>query len=105
MNKDHISKRSGVAALAVLAAMWLSSCTQIPELDEAVPDWVHNADYPKLTPLEPLATTRSLPQDESAKIAQQMSARTDRLNSKAKWLKTPVIDEAAQARMNTGITR
>lgn len=104
MNTERFSPgRSNIAALAVLATLWLGACTQIPELDAAVPNWVHKADYPKLTPLDPLVASTSLPQDEAAKIAQEMSARTDRLERKAKRLKTPVVDTAAQARMKNGI--
>lgn len=99
------SRRSRIATLAIVAIWSLGACTQIPELDEAVPDWVRKADYPELTALDASVTTKTMPQDDSEKIAQEMSGRRDRLNNKAKRLNTPVVDTASQQRMNKGITR
>jgi hypothetical protein len=93
------------AALVVFATLWLTACTQIPELDKAVPNWVHKADFPELTALDPSVTTKTLPQDDSEKIAQEMTARQDRLERKAKRLNSPVLDNATQTRMNNGISQ
>lgn len=98
-------KHLTIAVIAVIAHFSLVACSQIPELDEAVPNWVRHADYPELTALDPSVTTKTLPQDESEKIAREMTGRRDNLERKARRLKVPVVDDAAQTRMSNGITR
>lgn len=105
ITKRPKNKRFPVTVLAVIAVFWLDACSQIPELDEAVPNWVRRADYPELTALDPSLATKILPQDETDKIEREMTGRRDTLERKAKLLKKPVVDDAAQTRMSNGITR
>jgi hypothetical protein len=100
--KLHKSKRLPITAIATLL---LGACTQIPELNEAVPNWVRRADYPKLTALDPSIATQILPREDSEEIEKEMTGRQNRLERNANQLKTTVIDEATQARMSEGITR
>jgi hypothetical protein len=100
--KLHKSKRLSIAAIATLL---LGACTQIPELNEAVPNWVRRADYPKLTALDPSIETQILPREDSEEIEEEMAWRQNRLERKANQLKTTVVDDATQARMSDGITR
>lgn len=98
-------RRPGIAALVVCVPLLLTACTQIPELNEAVPNWVRKAEFPKLTALDPSVVTKTLPQDDSEQIAVELTARQERLERKAKRLNTPIIDEATQARMKSGISQ
>ncbi len=105
ISKHHKSTRIPITVIAAVASFWLGACTQIPELDEAVPNWVRRADYPELRALDLSVTTKILPQDDSEKITQEMTARQNNLKRKAKRLNTSVVDDAAQTRMSDGITR
>ncbi|MBV1897607.1 MAG: hypothetical protein KUG70_14190 [Rhodobacteraceae bacterium] len=93
------------AALGAIATLSLASCTKIPELDEAVPNWVRRADYPELTKLDPSTTTKVLPQDRSEEIEQEMTARQNNLERKANWLRTLDANDVDQNGTSDGITR
>ena len=105
INESRKSRNLPFAALAVIAILCLGACTQIPELDEAVPNWVRRADYPKLTTLDPSVTTVVLPQDRSEEIEQEMTARQDNLERKANWLRTLDANDTDQTGISDGITQ
>lgn len=72
---------------AGFATLFLSACTQVPELDQAIPDWVRKADYPQLVALDASLISQVSPQEQSDKIANDLLARRDRLNRRAERLK------------------
>jgi len=78
----------------------LAGCIQVPELEQAVPEWVATADYPELIPLGDEFTTQTTPLDQAEEIETELSARRTRLQAKAKALNTPVLSEAERARLD-----
>ncbi len=89
---------AGLAVLVVLAG-----CVDVPELDRAVPAWVNDAPYPDLVPIGPEITDRIPPEQRAAEIADNLSARRDRLLRHARALNVPVLDDATRARMARGV--
>ena len=105
MTTNHlISGQFRVLMIVGFTALSLTACTQIPELDQAVPESVRKADFPKLVALDTSLTASTLPQDESEKIAQAMAARRDQLNRRAERLNKPVIDSQTKTRMEDGVS-
>jgi len=89
--------RPGFLLLSLLGA-----CIQVPELDDAVPDWVEQADYPDLIPLDGLMS-ETPPEQQAARLEDSLTARSDGLKSRAKTLQRPVIDDETRARMQAGV--
>lgn len=90
--------------LFLVAVIWLAGCSpQIPELDATVPERLRNAAYPTLQPLDPALFAGPRPAEEAEEIEDDLTARAARLQQRAAALDRPVVDEATQARMRTGI--
>lgn len=81
----------------------LGGCIQVPELDQAVPDWVATADYPALVPLGPDILVATPPAEQAEEIGDDLNARAERLKARARALDGAVIDEAARDRMDAGV--
>jgi len=94
-------RRHGLAVLA--AATLITGCANVPELDEGMEDWVRDADYPQLQPLDGLQTGVPLPAQQAADLEQQMVARRNRLQARARALNAPIVDDASEARMQAGV--
>lgn len=92
---------------ALLAGMFAwAGCTNVPELDDAVPDWVRDADYPALIPLTGDLAAAPATGEEAARLQSQLAARADGLNRRAQGLRgVPVLDEADRARLRQDIPR
>ncbi len=91
---------SGFAALLIATA-----CTQVPELDATIPAHLRNAPYPALVPLDDALFAAPLPQVQSQEIERSLTARRDRLQSRAKGLNASVVDPEARKRMLNGVGR
>ena len=92
-------------ATALIAALTLTSCAEVPELDEAVPDWVATASYPDLIPLDTPAIRTAAPQQASEDLQEELDARRARLDAKARQLQGKVVDSETEARMARGVAR
>lgn len=91
--------------LAGLGAAMLGGCTNVPELDAAVSDWAHDADYPKLIPLTGDLAAAPATGEEAEALQSQLESRAARLQARARSLQGLVVDDAARARMRRGVTR
>lgn len=103
-----------VLLTALLSALLsAASCTQVPELDTAVPDHLRHAAYPQLVTLDKSLTTPVWPRQKAEQIEQTLTARRERLQARARELNAPlvaplvdpVVDPAARQRMQNGVTR
>lgn len=81
------------------------ACTQVPELDDTVTDDLRDSKYPALVPLGPALGTLPAPEDEAARLESELTARRDRLKSRASGLQTQIIDENSRKRMRDGVAR
>lgn len=90
---------------ALTVALTLTGCAEVPELDEAVPDWVAAADYPQLIPLDTPDMRASEPQQISEALQTELDARRARLEARARELQGEVIDSETEERMARGVAR
>lgn len=81
----------------------LPGCADIPELDATIPDHLEAADYPALIQLDSSLTTPATPADDAEELQEQLAARRDALQNRARRLNTPIIDTDTQDRMQTGV--
>ncbi len=95
--------RRVLMAIGLVCPLLLAACSEVPELDAAVPDWVDNADYPDLVPLDRALANAPLPQTQSAEIEEDVTARAERLRARAERLNTTIVDEQTRERMNSGV--
>ena len=79
-----------------------AACIDVPELDQAVPDWVESSKYPELVSLDGLQTG-PLPGDEAEELEDELIARQSGLKRRAGALSGPVVDAETRARMADGI--
>lgn len=86
-----------------LVMLGLVGCAEIPELDGTIPKYLQDADYPDLVPLDASLTTPATPREDRDDLEQDLSGRVAALQNKARRLNTPVIDQASQERMQTGV--
>ncbi|MEX0286295.1 MAG: hypothetical protein AB3N23_16940 [Paracoccaceae bacterium] len=69
--------------LTLALCLALSACIEVPELDQAVPDWVDKAPYPELVMLDGLQQSEPSPETEALELEQTLTARADRLRRRA----------------------
>ena len=83
----------------------LASCAQFPDLDDALPEHLQDADFPRLIPLsgEELDPARS--QEERADTVDALNARIAALNARANRLRRPVLAQSTHQRMANGISK
>ena len=91
--------------LALAALLSGVACTQVPELDANIPDHLRKTPYPELQPLDDALFDVPLPQEQSGEINETLSARRDRLQSRARALNATVVDPAARKRMQAGVNQ
>lgn len=107
MNSCRSRPRKWHRNLALLAGVvyvhLLTACSEIPELDAAVPDWVDDASYPDLVPLDRALAKAPLPRAQSAEIEEEVANRAAQLKARAERLNTPVVDEQTRNRMEAGV--
>lgn len=74
--------------LALLtAALLVTGCIAVPELDQAVPNWVDEAEYPKLIPIGPELLNAPAPREAATEIEQDLTTRAERLRRRAEALR------------------
>lgn len=91
--------------LALAALLTGAACVQAPELDANITDQLRKAPYPELQPLDDALFDVPLPQEQSAEIDETLTARRDRLQSRARALNANVVDPTARKRMQSGVTQ
>ena len=89
--------------LAFSAALGLVSCTDVPELDATVPDYLEKADYPPLVSLDSDQFSTTPPEDEAEKLRNSLEGRRSALEKRSRDLKEPIIDPDTRARMKDGV--
>ena len=92
-------------ALACAALLSATACTQVPELDAAVPGHLRDAPYPDLVSPDRLLGMSQSPLDQAGQIEQSLAARRDRLQARARELNAPVVGPDARKRMQSGVNR
>ena len=86
----------------LLMLLQAAACSEVPELDAAVPAWVDDADYPAVVPLDSALAQAPLVPEQAADIEKDVSARVARLKARAAALNAPIVDGTARTRMESG---
>jgi len=96
-----------MAALLLIAPLALAAlvqgCIQAPELDDALTEDAHDADYPILQPLRPEDFAGPTPAEAQADIQAPLDSRVSSLQTRANALRRPVVDDATRKRLEDGI--
>lgn len=98
-----IQSFSHTFGLCLALGLFVSGCTQVPELNATVPKTLHNTHFPKLIQLDGSLATKTIPQQQSEEIGQAIADRSDRLQARAQALDTVIIDPATRKRMQDGV--
>ncbi len=89
--------------VVLVLCLCLSGCIDVPELDQAVPEWVNASDYPELVSLDGLQSVE--PPDKAAEaLEDELTARSGQLKRRADGLSGPVVDPETRARMAGGVS-
>lgn len=83
----------------------VAGCTNVPELDAAEPEWIHDADYPALIPLTGDLAAIPATGEEAERLQSSLQGRQAGLQRRARALQGDVVDAPTRARMRRGVTR
>ena len=72
----------------------LGACIEVPELDQAVPDWVDQSEYPALVPMDGVQTGQVLPETAAKELEDELTARAALLKQRATALNAQVVDQS-----------
>lgn len=81
----------------------LGGCVQVPELDEAIPASIENAGYPALVPIETLLVPGTAAEESALSKRDDLIARRDSLQQRARQLDETIVDSETQERMKAGV--
>lgn len=76
-----------IPLLAVALAALAPGCTNVPELDETIPDWARDARYPQLIPLTGDLASRPATGAEAQALKGELAARAAGLQARADRLR------------------
>ena len=79
----------------------LAGCGEVPDLQAADSDYVKQADYPTLVPIEDLGIKTEA--DETTNEATGLASRAQALRNRARRLQGEVIDDADKKRLEQGV--
>mgnify|MGYP000147340715 CR=1 FL=1 len=95
--------RSRFRHLVPAAALLLAGCTNLPDLGDAAPVGLEDADYPVLIPLDGTFQSDPPPREAGAQAAAALAARRAALLRRAADLQGPVVDAETEERMRRGV--
>ncbi len=91
------------ATLVLVFISVVSSCSDFPELDDAVDSDAHDARYPDLVPIEDIYA--GIPEAQiDDETTMDVEARIARLKARAARLRGTVIDSHTRKRLKDGVT-
>lgn len=84
---------------AMIAALALGGCVDVPELEGTIAPDLERARYPDLVPLDAALGRRPPPREESQELEDELSARVEGLRSRADALQAPLLGDADRQRL------
>lgn len=90
-------------AITLVALSGAAACTRVPELESKVTPQMRAAPFPELIPLEERLGPALDPSREAQDLNEQLNARSQALQNRARQLQAPIVDEAARKRLETEI--
>ncbi len=70
----------------------MGACIEVPELDQAVPEWVDQSEYPALVSMDGLQTGQVPPEAEAEALEDELAARAAGLRRRAAALNAQVVE-------------
>ena len=91
------------ALLCSFLIVFLTACTQFPELEHTQAGAVADAEYPTLVPLEPLLARASAPGPDPVQTQAALSSRLAGLRARANAIRGSVLTGAEKQRLQQGL--
>jgi len=89
------------AALISIIAVLVAGCSEFPELQSSDSNYVRQAKYPTLVPIEDLGLVEET--DETPDEASRLNSRVQSLRNRARQLQGDVINDADRLRLEQGV--